>query len=146
MRLQMARAFLPSTLYRIMATTTDGAILGPAGYPIVKDMSFYEQTLYKLKLNPVNLDKAMAVSNKLYTQREERKLAVEQLGEAFVNAQIKNDSTEMALIMRQAMVWGVDASSVIRSAMSRMSKYEEDVITRGYKPADIQTYQNVLER
>lgn len=101
-RLQMARAFAPATLYRAMSVGADGSIAsGVTGYPIKKNMSAYEQVLYRLKLNPVDLDKAMAVSNKLYEKREERRAAVAQLGEAFTNAQIKGDSAEMALVMQQ---------------------------------------------
>lgn len=144
-RLQMARAFAPSTIYRAMSVTSDGDVLSPVtGYPMVKDLSLYEQMLYRLKLNPVDVDKAMAVSNRLYAKREERKATVMKLGEAFANAQLKGDGAEMALIMRQAFVWGIDGSSVLRSAMARVSKHQDDMITRGYKPQDRAIYENVL--
>jgi hypothetical protein len=143
-RLQMARAFLPSTFYRIMSVESDTIRSPTTGYPMVKDLSLYERTLYRLKLNPVDVDKAMAVSNRLYAKREEKRAAVATLGEAFTNAQMKGDSAEMAMVVRQAMVWGLDTSSVLKSAAVRMAKHREDMINRGYKPSDIALYQSVL--
>jgi hypothetical protein len=144
-RLQFAKAFMPATIYRIMATG-DGQILSPnTGYPIVKNMSIFEQTLYRLKFNPVEVDKAMAVSERLYNQRDERKAAVMRLGEAFSHAQATGDSGMMALIMRQAIADGVGTSNVIKSAMTRTHNMRTELVERGYKPRDRAVYQNVYQ-
>lgn len=143
-RLQLARAFAPATIYRFMAATTDGDVLSPStGYPLAQGLSHYEKLLYALKINPVDVDKAMAVSNALYEKKEARANAVAQLGEAFANAQIAGDSEEMALVARQAAVWGVDVSSVLRSAMNRIYMSQDSMMHRGYSAVDIQDYSAV---
>ena len=146
-RLQLARAFAPVTFYRTMASLNDGEIVSPTtGYPVLKDVSYMTKVLYRLGINSTELDRAYYVSNELYSNREKKRATVAKLGEAFASAQTRGDNQEMALVLRQAMVWGVDASSVLRSAMARLSKQQEDMIDRAYRPGDIQPWTNVRGR
>jgi hypothetical protein len=55
---------------------------------------------------------------------------IKKLGDGWADAQLKGDSEQMSRIMRQAIVWGVDTSSVIHSGMRDLKKSRQDLIER----------------
>jgi len=128
----LVRTFAPTTLYRTM-----GAFASPeqitqlsTGNPLIKDVSPAHQILYSMGFNPVELDRGMAISTELYEKKERMKGMVAKLGKAWSDAETRGDGGQMALIMRQAVVWGVDVSSVIKSGMRNLKKMREDIIER----------------
>jgi hypothetical protein len=143
----LVRAFAPTTIYRIMAASQDATIrsLG-SGYPLLNDVSPYDRLLYSLGFNPVVLDKGMAIADQLFQQREARRAAVQRLGEALKNAFEAGDNQMANTILRQAMVDGVDTSSVLRSAQARMEKTHADVFERNFTLEDIARFRTIMGR
>ena len=133
------RAFAPKTLYRLAATTEDGGIksLG-TGNPVLKDVGMMGQIFFSLGFNPLQVEKAYAVSEELWADQAKMKKAVQTYGEAMAQAYTAGDMRMVENIAMRAMTEGVDISSIERSAMSRMAKQEADVLTRQFKPEDIE--------
>lgn len=141
----LARAFAPTTVYRSIQAANDGEIRSMGtGYPIVKDVPASHRILYGLGFNPVELDRGQAVAQELQGNQERHKAQVTKLGVAWAEAQKAGRSDEMAIIMRQAMVWGLDISSVIKSGMTIQTKQSKDLVERKMKPQDIGPYMKVL--
>lgn len=144
-REQLIRTFAPVTLYRIFGAMEEQKIRSlSSGYPMQTNVSVMDRVLYSAGFNPTAYDREMAVANELFADRTKRRAAVAKLGEAWANAQQNGDSDQMRTILRQATVWGVDTSSVIKSGMARISKTKEETVDRNFKPEDIQAFGNVL--
>lgn len=141
----LMRAFAPTTIYRSMQAANDGEIrsLG-TGYPIVKDVPAHHRMLYGLGFNPVELDRGQAVANELWEDQAKHKAQVTKLSQAWADAQRNGDSQTMAVVMRQAMVWGVDVGSIIHGGLKIISNAQKDAVERKLKPADIGKYSAIL--
>jgi hypothetical protein len=74
-----------------------------SGYPLMSSVTIGERLLYALKLNTIELDKAMAVADELYRDRAKERAMVVRLGRAFAEAQDNGDSRGINEIMMQAM-------------------------------------------
>jgi hypothetical protein len=112
--------------------------------PIVKDVSVAHRILYGFGFNPVEVDRGQAVSQELYATHEKLKAQVKKLGSAWYDASARNDGAQMAVIMRQGMVWGVDLSQVIKEGMFQMRQHQQDIIERNLRPRDIGPYRSVI--
>jgi len=130
-----ARAVAPKTIYRMMQTTEDEAIKSlSTGNPVIKDVGVMDKVLFGAGFNPVKLEKAYAVADELWRDQAKMRKAVQTMGEAMSHAYARGDQKEINQIVQNALALGVDLSSVERSALSRLSKAESDIITRGFKP------------
>jgi hypothetical protein len=141
----LMRGFAPATLYRTMGALTPEQItqLG-TGYPLVKDVPPMHRILYGMGFNPTELDRGMAISNELYEKKQRMLSQVKKLGDAWSDAEIAGNTAQMATIMRQAIVWGVDVGSVVRSGMNNLTKMREDIIERQLTPRMLPTVMNAL--
>lgn len=134
---QLARATMPVSIYRPIAAAQDTMINSlSSGYPVIKDVSLMDRMWYALGFNPVDLDHAFNVADKLYASQEQRSAHTARLGEAFADAQLRGDSKTMDYILRQAYASGIDPSAVNRSAMARIKKEQTPMIQRNFKPED----------
>jgi len=138
----LIQAFAPTTIHKTFATINqNGDITSAAsGYPIAKDVSPAHRVLYSFGFHPVELDRGQAISQELYSSQEKLRGRVNDLGKAWAHAQTIGNGEQLGLIMRQAMVWGLDASSVIKSAMAIMDKSRKDVVERQMRPQDLGSY------
>lgn len=144
-REQLARAFMPTTVYRGMATAEGGAVKSlMTGLPQVKDLSFAEQMMYSMGFTPVQMEKVLSVANAVQSSNEKRKNAISQNGRLLADALLNGDSMEADRILKMAAYSGLDLSSVMRSAKARMAGMAEDNATRRMSAADMVKYQNVL--
>jgi hypothetical protein len=143
----LARAFAPTTLYRAMGAWDDRGIksLG-TGYPLMKNVSTSDRLLYTMGINPVEIDRNLAVAEELFQNKEKMKSQISSLSAAWATAQRSNDSQGMARIMQQAMLTGVDVSSVLRGAMIRLDKDRKDILERNFKPMQIRKFEQVLNQ
>ncbi len=134
-REQLIRAFAPTTVYRSMGALTPEQItqLG-TGLPIVKNVPFMHRVLYGAGFNPTELDRGLAISEELYATKQKMQAQVKQLGDAWSDAEMKGDSRQMGMILRQSVVWGVDVSSVIHSGMRNLQKMRKDLVERQMSP------------
>lgn len=142
---QFFRALAPKTIYRGLQTAQDGAIKSlTTSYPILKGVGPIDQFLFTLGFNPTEIEKAYAVSEELWADQTKMKAAVASYGEALFNAYSENDMATVDNIVRRATIEGVDVSSIERSALARSAKAEKDVVTRSFKPEEIEKRLNVL--
>ena len=142
----MARTFAPKTIYQTMAAMSDptNIIALGTGYPTLQDVSPAYKMLHGFGFNSVELDRAQAVSQELFKNKEAHRAMITKLGRNWVDARTQGDSQQMAYIMRQAMMWGIDISSVMKSAKAIMDKQSKDIVERQAKPADIAPYLSIL--
>jgi hypothetical protein len=142
----MIQALAPSTVARAVSAFSGEDMIRSlaSGYPLVSSMTISDRIAYAVKLNPVEMDRAMAVADTLYRDRAAMDAEVKRLGRAFVEAQDNGDSAGMSEIIKQAMVDGVDPSRVLDSAVNRMKLADEPLIERTFKPMNVAPYQAVL--
>lgn len=145
-RESMARAFAPTTVYRTMGAITPEQITQlSTGAPLVKNVSPAHRVLYALGFNPVELDRAQAVSTELYESKQKMTAQITKLGKAWAEAEGNKDNAQMALIIRQGISWGLDTGSVIRSGLNQLQKQRQDAVERRIKPVDLSKYRAILE-
>lgn len=144
----MLRAFAPTTIYRAFGAMSEpGTILQMGVHrPQLKDMPAMTRWLYAFGFNPVELDRASAISQELYAKHESMKKLQTQLGNAWADAEGAQRPEQMGLIMRQAIVWGVDVSKVIEEGMRELTKRRMDVVERTMRPVDIPLFRAAIER
>lgn len=142
----MIRALAPTTIYRVMGAVQEEGIksLG-SGLPMVMDATPGQKALYMLGFTPVEMERGLAVAEQLFADRDARLAAVKRLGQAYADAMLEGDSQSMRIVLRQAVVSGVDPSSVLRSAQARADKTEKDILERSFKPKDLDRFKRVLE-
>lgn len=151
-RAHLMRALAPVNIYRTMATwgstgDGDGSVrtLG-SDLPQIKGMSTVDIQLYRLGLNPLVLEKQLFVAGELYESREKNKAAVSRMGETYADAMRAGDRATMELVIRRAVVQGLDLSSVMKSAQTRGRLLDTEVTGRLGKAKDIAKYENILAR
>jgi hypothetical protein len=142
----MLQALAPSTIARAVSAFSGEDMIRSlsSGYPLVSSVTISDRIAYMLKLNPVEIDRAMTVADTLYSNRAAMDAAVKRLGRAFAEAQDNGDSGGMQEIMKQAMVDGVDPSRVLDSAVNRMKLAAEPLVERTFKPQDVAPFLPVL--
>jgi hypothetical protein len=100
------------------------------------------RVLYGAGFNPTELDRGLAISEELYATKQKMQAQVKQLGDAWSDAEMKGDSRQMGMILRQSVVWGVDVSSVIHSGMRNLQKMRKDLVERQMSPKLLLGYRN----
>lgn len=142
---QFLRAFAPKTFYRAAAAAQDGMIKSlSTGYPVLKDVGPVDRFLYTIGFNPTQVEKAYAVADEIWKDQAAMKKRVSAFGEEIAQAYAANDFAAVEEIAQRAIMMGIDLSSIERSAMARLSKAEEDVVTRNADPEAIAARANVL--
>lgn len=142
---QLTRAVAPVTLYRVLGAAQDGAInsLG-SGYPIVTEAGMMDRLFYMAGFNTTTMDRGYAVAERLFAKKEMMRAEVGRLGEAFAGYQMGRDSEGMKQVLIETYAAGLDPSSVLRSAQSRIAKMTTPMLERNFKPADLERYSSVL--
>lgn len=144
---QLARAFLPKTIYRVAAAWEDKTINSlTTSTPQFKDVSLAERIMYMTGLNPTYVDKQYRVSDELWKAKEKRQEMLKTLGQAFHEAQMRRDKYVMNEIMLRSMRDGIDFSSVLRSAQARENMLEQETMERQFDPKSIWEKRNMLKR
>lgn len=141
----LIKAFAPTTIYRTMGALTPSQItqLG-TNYPQVKDVPPLHRMLYAVGFNPTELDRGQAVAQELYEHTAKMTAKVKELGNAWAAAEREGNGQQMSDILRQSMIWGVDAGQVVKSGMTVLQKQRMDVIERAMKPNLIKDYTAAL--
>ncbi len=142
---QMSRAVAPVTVYRTLGAVHEGMMTSAAsGYPVMKLGGLMDKIFYAAGFNPVELDRAYAVSDMLWRKRDARQKVTASLGQAFADAQMGRDNAQMMAVLRQAYAAGIDPSSVLKSSQSRISKLTTPMVERSFKPEDLARFDKVL--
>lgn len=141
---QFIRALAPKTVYRAAAAWEDNMIRSlSTGYPVLTDMSQVERMMYVTGLNPRYIELAYRTNDELWRDQRSMRNAVQRYGHAWAAAQESGDGSAMWDIMRRAMADGVDVSSVLRSANTRLAQGREDMIERQFSPEAILEYRRL---
>jgi hypothetical protein len=144
LRLELARAFAPASVYRSMSALSDRIVSSKTNYPIIADVGYKDRVLYALGFHPVELDKAMAVQNTLYKKRETMMTAVNKYGLQYAEAMAQKDQATMKKVTRDCLTYGISLNSVMKSAQSQYAKMQKPALIRNYKYQDIAPYLNIL--
>jgi len=145
---QLMQGWSPRSLYRVFQTFQDGAegsLIAPStGYKTVEGLGPYQQAMYMLGFNPVEVEKQYTVYDTLMKNKELRTLRTSQLGEAWAQAQVSGDRQTLELLARRAAAEGVDISSVLRSANRRIQDMNKDMFGRNFREEELAAYDSVL--
>jgi len=145
------KTIAPRSMFRVIQTLNnpDGPLGGNyirslgTGYPGAS-ASVGERVLFALGLNPVDVEKQMIVSDKLWRDQSAMKNAVQAYGKALDAAEGDGDATRA--IMLRAMADGVPLDSIIKSQKSRRARGSKDVLDRQFSPLKVKGYEDVLGR
>lgn len=142
------KSLAPSTIARSLAAFSGEDMVRSlsTGYPQIENVPLSDRIAYAFKFNPVELDRAMEVQGELFAQKAKRREQIVALGRAFAEAQQERDGEQMMLVLRQAMVWGLDPSSVLRSSANRTERANVPQMQENFKAQDITPFRNVLGR
>lgn len=141
----LVRAFAPVNIYRAATQLSgDGIDAVKTGYPLIKEVGPVYSILYAMGLNPVQLDRAMAVSEELYTDKNKMAATVRNYGDAYAEAVKANRGEVANALIRKAAIEGVNISSVIRSATIRMRNESESAAERLSTPLTLEKWRNAL--
>lgn len=139
------RALAPKVMYRGLQIAQDDTIKSLAtGYPVMKGVGPFDQFMFTLGFNPTKIEKAYAVADELWKDQAKMRSAVAGYGEALYQTYSAGDMAGVEDIMQRALMQGVDLSSIERSALAREAKAQKDVVTRQFKPEEVEQRLNVL--
>lgn len=120
------KAVAPRTLYRAMSLTQDNAIKSmTTGYRTLDNVSLGSGALYAVGFNPVELDKTYAAYEAVRKDQRAKQLLTAEFGDQLAQAWESGDDVMATRIFTRALATGVDTSSILRSAKSRMERGEE---------------------
>lgn len=135
---QMARAFMPKTLYRTIAVWEDKALRSLRdGSPQYKDLSMGERLAYASGLNPTNVERGFRLQDELWQEKKKMDSFVQSAGQAFYNAQQVGDKPTMNSIMLHAMAQGVDFSRVLKVVSTHWEKDQKTQMERIFSPTEL---------
>lgn len=145
-RNQLIKAFAPVNLYRYFATQEEGLVKNLAtDLPTARGLSWLDIQLYRMGLQPVEMERQLKVADEMYKSREANKAAVQRYGDAFRDAMTAGDNRAMDLILQRAMIDGLDISRVLKSAQTRERLAGKTTSERMGNPAKLLEWQNVLQ-
>lgn len=141
--LQMMKALAPKTFYRAYDVMSDRAISSwRTGNPLIKDLGVGEGFMYSVGLTPTQVEKKFAVANELWNDQQSRRAATQRFGEAIAQAQGARDYKEATNLLLQSRWAGLDPTAVLRSAQSRLYRFNQDQIDRQFDPHQVYKYRN----
>lgn len=142
----LVRSFAPTTIYRTMASMSEPGQISQlgTGYPQLKDATPMQRVLYSFGFNPTELERGNAIAQELYQTHTKMTAKQKSFGDAWADAEANKDSQQMALIMRQAMVSGLDISQVIKEGLKGLRKRQQDVLQRSVRPQDIGLWKSAI--
>lgn len=124
-----AYALSPRALYKATAQVEDGALKAIRnGQPIIQGIPFHEKLLNSFGLTPLKISKAYELSEELWSDREKVKASVQSLGEAYAQAHLAQDQARMAFVVSRAVETGLDLSSVMKSAATRLQNQQRPIL------------------
>jgi len=135
-----ARFAMPRTIQAGFVQTEENALRSlNTGNTIMSDMTFQDRTLHALGFQPRELARTYEASSQLFKEQDRKRQLIAQYGEALRQAREENDSRAIHNIYMRAREDGVtDFSAIMRSADSRESKANEDMLERMFDDYRVQ--------
>ena len=142
---KMMQAFAPRAFFRAFSSMEGDYVRSMStGQPTVRDLPLSSRLLHSIGFNPIDIEQNYIVGESFHKMREAKRDAIQDLGEAFAQAQIAGDVETMDLVTRRAMTSGVDVSSVLRSANTRYRREMFGDHLSQYDKLDVATAEAVL--
>jgi len=135
----LTKAFAPKFMHRANMAIGNDYIRGfSSGKPMVQDVSLARRAAYIVGLNPLQVERAMDVGNKLWKDEKARKEAISAFGQRWAAAVMEGDWSTAQQILATAAVQGTpDISSVVRSGKSHIARFQGDNVADKFSPEAI---------
>lgn len=141
----LARALAPKTLYRYMQVYDNPGIKSlTTGYPVLDETSVWNKVMFASGFTPNEIERGYATFEGMLKDKEARTKALHIYGTSLAQAMTDGDSEGIDRTLRRAMIEGLDVSSVMKSAQSRMDKASKGMLERNFTDAQRLAYGNVL--
>ena len=127
-------AFSPRVAYKAWSQVEDGALKSIRnGRPLIQGVTENERVANALGFTPLKIAKAYELSEDLWKEIEKRNALVTTFGEAWYQAQARQDQGAMQEVLAKAMASGVDLSRVFKSASERQRRDSGEEIERNFR-------------
>lgn len=125
-----AYALGPRSLYKAMAQVEDGALKAISnGAPIMSGITGSEYARNILGFTPLNIARAYEASDQIWKDSNARTKMTSDLGEAYAQAMIRQDTKTMQYVISQILAKGLDVSNVMKSAQSRtVAQFQDQLV------------------
>lgn len=128
-------ALAPKAIARSMQITEDNALKSlNTGNVILKDMSLAEKLMWSVGVTPRRVGLAYEAADELWKDQAKRKAATTKYGKLWANAQAEGNWGKLEELRQEAMVLGLDISSITKSASSFKEKKSTEMIERQFSP------------
>lgn len=128
-------ALAPKAIARSMQITEDNALKSlNTGNVILKDMSVAEKLMWSVGITPRRVGLAYEAADELWKDENKRKAATTKYGRLWADAQLGGDWTKLEELRQEAMVLGLDISSITKSAATFKDKKSTELIERQFSP------------
>ena len=118
---QLARAFAPKMFYRQMQMDGNNLMNLSTGTMAVPDLSAMEQGAYTMfNLPSMRIAKGLEISHQIWKDKDLRAALTAKYSDAMANALESEDGRLMFRIIERALVDGVDVTSIIDAAQTRL--------------------------
>lgn len=138
---EIIRGLLPRTMFRAMATTSDGAVKSmTTGYDVTKPMGLAGAALYWAGFTPTALAKTYDVYNQIKDDQAKQKDLTKQMGQDLYEAVQNGDDRLANRIYTRAIAVGLDTGSLMRSVTAREGKQDKTQLEQVATPAEKEAY------
>lgn len=132
---QFVAALAPKAIARSMQITQDNALKSlNTGNVVMKGMNMSERLMWMSGITPRRVGLAYEAADELWKDQEKRKTMTTQYGRAWAEAQMGQDWDKLEELRQEAMVLGLDVTSVAKSAASFREKRSTEMIQRQFSP------------
>jgi len=142
---QAIQAFAPRALYRTWeAISSENLYSASTGNPMIQNLGWGARTMHALGFRETDIAIQYAAYESLLADKTAMSRKISMFGEAYAMAMVNGDQRQMADILQQASVAGVDISRVMTSARTRMRNQGLDMFGRNFSGAQLENYQETL--
>jgi len=139
----LIQAFAPKSIYRTTQVLEGNLRSLTTGYPMLDKMGLPEAFMYSMGVTPTRVENAYWVNQKLWSDQEKMRESIQERGNAWADAITRRDMATVKRVLADSVAEGVDVSSVIRSAKTRLAKGREDMIDRQFSAKDVLRYKQL---
>lgn len=128
-------ALSPKAIARSFQLTNEGALKSlNTGNVTLNDLNLAERLLWSAGFTPRRVGVTYEAADELWRDQEKRRTQTSKYGKLWQEAQAEQDWDTLWNLQQQAMVLGLDLSSIARSADAYGSKKNEEMISRQFSP------------
>lgn len=142
---QSMQAFTPRAVYRTWEAMQGESLHSAAtGYPLVNNLGWGARVMHSLGFRETDIAIQYAAYESLLADKAGMSRKISLFGEAYANAMVNNDRAQMADLLQQAGMQGLDVSRVMMSARTRLRNQGLDMFGRNFNGEQLERYQETL--